>query len=308
MRFPIPENFARTYIEMHGEAGSAWLAQLPDQIAGLEQRWQIQVHAPYSLSYNYVAPAVRVDGEKVVLKIGYPDRELVSEITALRHYAGKGIVRLLEADPNLGAFLIERLEPGVPLTEHPDDDQATRIAAQVMLDLWIPGPANSEGRLLSVDLWSRGFKRLRDQFNGGTGPMPAHLVERAEHIYEELQADLAPPMLLHGDLHHWNILSAQRAPWLALDPKGIIGEPAYEVGALLRNPWPDMDGVVELLRRLPRRLDIFEEMLGFDRQRMLAWSMYQAVLSSWWTYEDHHKVGEEMIAFAEAHIPLLSAF
>ena len=305
MRFPIPENFARTYIEMHGEAGSAWLAQLPDRIGDLEQRWNFQVQAPYSLSYNYVAPAVRAKGEKVVLKIGFPDRELVSEITALQHYAGRGIVQLLEDDADLGAFLIERLEPGIPLTDHPDDDEATRIAAQVMLDLWIPAPANAEGRLLTVDSWSKGFRRLRDQFDGGTGPMPAQLVERAERIYAELQADLAEPMLLHGDLHHWNILSAKRAPWLALDPKGVLGETAYEVGALLRNPWPDMDGVTVLLRRLPRRLDIFEEMLGFDRQRMLAWSMYQAVLSSWWTYEDHHQVGKEMIAFAEAHIPLL---
>ena len=305
MNLPIPENFARTYREMLGEAGDRWLADLPGKIKELERRWDIQVLAHFELSYNYVARAVRSDGEAVVLKLGYPNRELTSEIAALRHLDGRGIVRLFEASAEEGALLIERLEPGLPLVDLSDDAEATRIAAQVMRSLWTPAPTGPKHELIPIESWYEGFNRLRKTFHGGTGLFPAHLVDRAEQLYLELTQSSGGPMLLHGDLHHWNILSAQRAPWLALDPKGIIGEAEYEVGAFLRNPKPDLVGVETLLKALPRRLAIFQEMLGFDPQRLLAWSLYQAVLSAWWTYEDHHHLAEPMIAFAEGHLVLM---
>lgn len=298
----VPETLKQTYRDMHGEAGDAWAAGIPALVEQLEQRWEMRVGEVYSLSYNWVAKAERASGEPAVLKIGFPgDREFFSEAAALRAYDGRGMARLLEFDGPSAAMLIERLDSGRPLEQLPDDDEATRIAAQVMLALWREPPEQERESLITASRWGKGFARLRAEFGGGTGPFPARLVERAERLWAELEADPAgPPMLLHGDLHHWNILSAQRSPWLAIDPKGLIAEPAYEPGALLRNPWPDMPGVTQLLRCLPRRLAILEEMLGIDRQRMLAWSYAQAVLSSWWTYEDHHHVGEEMIAFTEA--------
>ena len=304
MPYQIPDTFGRMYANMFGEAGEQWTAALPGLLSSLEARWSIRLLAPYPLSYNYVAPAVRADGQPVVLKVGYPHNELISEMHALRHYAGRGIVQLHEADEALGAMLLERVEPGRPLVELVDqgqDDAATRAAAQVMQALWIPAPPDPEGKLLTAVRWGKGFQRLRAAFNGGTGPFPAPLVDRAERIFRELLDSSAAPALLHGDLHHWNIISAARAPWLALDPKGLVAEPAYEAGALLRNPWPKREQVDLLLRCLPRRLDILHEMLGLDRQRMLLWTFAQAVLSAWWTYEDHHEVSDTMLMFAQGH-------
>ncbi len=95
----IPERFARTMIEMHGDAGQAWLDELPARIEEYERRWAIQVAPPFAnLSYNYVAPAVRADGSQVILKLGMPHPELSSEIAALRHYDGHGCARLIETD------------------------------------------------------------------------------------------------------------------------------------------------------------------------------------------------------------------
>ena len=92
-------------IEMHGDAGQAWLDELPSRVAGYEHRWAIQVAPPFAnLSYNYVAPAVRSDGAQLILKLGMPHPELSSEIAALRHYDGHGSARLTEADPESGAF------------------------------------------------------------------------------------------------------------------------------------------------------------------------------------------------------------
>jgi streptomycin 6-kinase len=110
---------------------------------------------------------------------------------------------------------------------------------------------------------------------------------------------MSEPVLLHGDLHHENILSAERQPWLAIDPQGVIGEPAYETGALLRNPMPDILNFPNLKSVLKKRVDQLVEELALDRSRILGWGIAQAVLSAWWDYEEHGHVGETSITIAE---------
>src|SRR5260221_10765201 len=124
----IPENFARLMIEIYEDEGVAWLERLPALIDDCARRWSLTVLPPYPLSYNYVAPATRVDGTPVVLKVGYPTGEPIDQIAALRHYDGHGMVQLLESDPDLGAFVLEWLTPGVSLVHMEDDEQATAIA------------------------------------------------------------------------------------------------------------------------------------------------------------------------------------
>lgn len=299
----IPEAFARTMIELHGDAGAAWVAVLPALLDRCAARWGLTILPPYALSYNYVAPAVRADGTPVVLKVGWPGQELLTELAALRFYDGHGIVRLLDADPAWGAFLLERLIPGTMLSEVPDDAAATHIAAGVMQHLWRPLPPDHGFR--SVADWAAGLAKLRPLFDGGTGPLPAPLVERAEALFAELLPSQAAPVLLHGDLHHWNIMAAQRAPWLALDPKGIAGEPAYEVGALLRNQVARLLASPDPGRAMARRVDILAETLGFDRARLVGWGVAQAVLSAWWSIEDHGSVGAEALDCAALLLPLL---
>ncbi|MDQ2808397.1 MAG: aminoglycoside phosphotransferase family protein [Chloroflexota bacterium] len=298
----IPDNFARLTAEVHGAAGVAWLAALPGLLADCERRWGLRVGPPFALSYNYVAPAVRADGSEVVLKLGVPQRELLSETAALQVYAGRGSVQLLAADPARGILLLERLWPGTPLVELADD-AATAIAAQVMRELWQPVPAQHAFR--TVGDWAAGLGKLRARFGGGTGPLPARLVALAEGLFAELLPAQAAPVVLHGDLHHWNIVAAQRRPWLALDPKGILGEPAYEVGAWLRNPLPGLLAQPDPARLQARRVAQFAEVLELDRRRLAAWGVAQAVLSAWWSIEDHGHGGADALTCAELLLPLL---
>jgi len=294
----VLNGFARTIVELYGAAGIEWLSRLPSIIADCEQRWLLTVMPPFEpLSYNYVAPAIRADGTDVVLKLGIPNPELLTEIEALRLFNGHGIVQLLDADPDQGILLLERLKPGTPLSSLPDDRQATSIAAQVMRQLWRPAP--SEHPFPTVAKWAAGLRRLREHFAGGCGPFPRALVEVAEARFAELIGSMAEPVLLHGDLHHENILTAERQPWLALDPKGLVGEPAYEVGALLRNPMPQLLAEPQPERVLARRVYQLAEELGFDRERLLGWGVAQAVLSAWWSFEDHGHGWEWGIACAE---------
>ncbi|MBU0495285.1 MAG: aminoglycoside phosphotransferase family protein [Chloroflexi bacterium] len=294
----VPDNLARTLVELHGDRGVEWLADLPALIAHCAQRWSLTVLPPFEpLSYNYVAPAVRADGTEAVLKLGVPNPELLTEIEALRLFDGRGAVRLLGADAEQGILLLERLRPGNPLTTVDDDEEATRIAAGVMHRLWRPAPA--EHPFPTVARWALGFDRMRRRFTGGTGPLPPALVDRAERLFADLLASSDEPVLLHGDLHHENIRRAERVPWLAIDPKGVVGEPAYEVGALLRNPFPHLLDEPDPGRLIARRADILAEELGLDRTRLLQWGVAQAVLSAWWSVEDHGSGWEWAIRCAE---------
>jgi streptomycin 6-kinase len=153
-----------------------------------------------------------------------------------------------------------------------------------MQRLWRPLPGQHP--FPTIGRWAQGLDRLRVRYAGGTGPLPLDLVERAEALFDDLLASQAQAMLLHGDLHHENILAATREPWLAIDPKGLVGEPAYEVGALLRNPYPHLLSEPDPAAILASRLDLLAEELALDRQRMLAWAFAQAVLSAWWHVED----------------------
>ncbi len=262
--------------------------QLRALLEACARRWSLHLLPPFAnLSFNYAAPVVRADGTEAVLKVGVPNRELRTEIAALRLYDGRNSVRLLEAHAEQGALLLERLRPGTTLTTlagDTHDTEATAIAASVMRGLWRPEPAEHE--FPSVGDWGKGFLRLREYFGGGTGPLPAVLVEAAETLFAELLASSSAPVVLHGDLHHDNILAAERQEWLAIDPKGVIGEPAYEVGALLRNLWSDRHPHAHPALLLERRVHQLAEELDVERARIRGWGVAQAVLSAWWCIED----------------------
>ena len=305
MRVPpsIPEGLVRSTVEMRGEAGVGWLEGLPALISDLERRWSIEAGPPYpGLWVNWVAPATGADGARAVLKLSFPgDEEFGTESEALRLFDGRGSARLLRLDPERGAMLLERCEPGVPLSCVEDDAEATAIAAGVMKRLWRPAPAVGHP-FPRVSDWAEGLARLRRRFGGETGPMPAALVEEAEALFAELISSQGEPVLLHGDLHHGNILASGREPWLAIDPKGVVGEPAYETGALLRNPAETLRGP-HPGKVLERRLDVLCGELGLDRARVRAWGISQAVLAAYWGVEDFGQAWEQALAFAE----LLSA-
>lgn len=283
--------------DAYGSAGAEWLGQLPAIVERRRERWSLRLESRIEpLSYNYVMHARRADGSRVVLKAGYPCRELMCEMAALRIYGGRGSVRLLEADEADGALLLERVEPGKPLEEAADDVEATSIAARVMQALWRPAPATHD--FPTTADWGRGFTRLRRAFDGGAGPFPAALVDEAEDLFQELNATAASPAVLHGDLHHGNILDAGAGEWRAIDPKGLVGEPAYDVGALLRNPRSLYTTMPDPRQATARRVSQLADELGFDRERIRGWGFAQAVLSAWWTYEDHGKIGEFALACA----------
>jgi len=296
--FIIPEDFARFMLELAGEEGRAWLDRLPTILATCEERWNLTIGAPVgNLSFNYVAPAILADGTEAVIKTGLTD-EFPSQPQILQHFDGHGMVQLLAYDEDNAAMLLERLRPGLSLRTVADDEVAISAAAAIMRKTWRPLPPQHYPFPTILD-WGKGFARLRERHAGGTGPFPQARFERAEKLYAELCASMAEPVLLHGDLHQDNILSAEREPWLAIDPKGVIGEPAFETGALLRNFWPDILSVANPKLLLARRIDQLAAELSLDRERIYHWGFSQAVLSTLWGLEDTGKLSSEGLYFVE---------
>jgi len=296
--FIIPEYFADFMIKLAGDEGQAWLDRLPAILTRCEERWGVKVGEPVgNLSFNYVATAVRTDGTEVMLKVGLTD-EFPSQPEALRYFGGHGMAQLLAYDEQDAAMLMERLRPGTLLRTVENDEVAISAAADVMRKIWKPLPAEHYPFPTVAD-WGRGFARLRRQYNSGSGPIPTAIFDRAEKLYAELSATMAEPVLLHGDLHQDNILAAEREPWLAVDPKGVIGEPVYETGALLRNFWPDILSAANPKTLMARRIDQLCAELGFERERIHDWAFAQAVLSVVWTIEDTGKLENEGLYFVE---------
>lgn len=285
---------ARKITDVHGPVGIEWLARLPDLLAACAARWSLDILPPFSVpSYNYVAPAVGPGGEAWVLKAGVPHGELWSEIDALVAFDGHGAVRLLDADREGGALLLERVLPGDSLRGLTDEEEQTAALAGVLRRLWRPLPARHPFRTIA-DL-ARGLDQLRATFDG-YGPFPARRVDRAAALFRELVGDSSVATLIHGDANPGNILRGGQG-WLAIDPKGYAGHPLWDVATYLNDP-PDDLPPDALRRLLARRVAALAGVLGESPGDVLAWAEAHAVLSAWWSYEEHGRGWEPALALA----------
>ena len=286
----LPPSFLR-----YNSADPAWLRMLPGLLEGLAARWSLSLgpHVP-QMARNYVTPATRADGARAVLKVSRHIEETRNEIAALRLWDGNGAARLLAADPDSGALLVEWLDPGTLLVEMAaaDDDAATLVAAGLLRRLWCLAPERHG--LRPLESWCGAYERNRGALARGDGGFPAALFRRVDALRRDLLASTDTPTVLHGDLHHYNVLRAQRATWLAIDPKGLVGDRCFDVCQFLRNPLPR--GVPASVNR--RRLDIFSAELGLDRQRTKDWCFVHAVLDACWDFEDGTP-WQRAVAYAE---------
>jgi streptomycin 6-kinase len=274
-----------------------------DSLAAYLDRWELLRDGEPLVTATATLVPVRRHGDPALLKIlsGASDEALAAR--ALRHFAGHGAVRVLREDR--GAVLLQRAVPGAPLSAlvaAGHDDEATAVLADAMLRLH-HGKRPPAG-WPSLAGWAEGFARHRAA--GGHPRVSLDLLDRGEGAFREMLASQSRQFLLHGDLHHDNMVRDQRDGWLVIDPKGVVGESAFETAAALRNPvdfFPfQLDPKVT-----ERRIAIFAERLAVDRARILGWHAGQSVLSACWLVEDN--APDDAIAravrLAEAAVALL---
>jgi streptomycin 6-kinase len=273
-----------------------WLERLPGLVDEVRDAFDLTLGPPlYGGSCSWVAPATLPDGTAVIVKIGWPHPEMEGEPDALRHWAGRGAVRLLGHDPDRHALVLERCDPGDPLgTDGRPAAERLRTGCAVLRGLWSAGTPTTPAiePLAKVtahwaDLVTERFDRLRPPYDPG-------LVGEGARLLRDLPASASREAIVHGDLNPGNIL-AHRGGWVAIDPKPMTGDPAYDLWPLLEqidDPYAHPDPV----RVLRERVALLAAELEMDASRIVAWCVARKV--EWALWAAHHgrdaEAAEEM--------------
>lgn len=257
--------------------GGAWLRELPRLVAGCALDWGLTVAAPFEpASISWVAPAQLPDGTPAVLKVNFPEAESEHEADALAWWAGDGAVVLMAHDPARRALLIARCEPGATLWTLDDEPAANRIAASVLRRLWKPAAPDVPFRALE-DEARRWAEELPGRWARHRRPFSRKLLSQAVALCAELGGSQPELVVCHQDLHGGNVLSASDGRWLAIDPKPLVGERAFDLASLLRDRRGELLRASRPARVVRERLDLLAGELGVDRARARGWGIVHAL-------------------------------
>lgn len=280
MALRIPERLAENCRQTPERR--AWLNQLPDTLRNIQHRWSLTVGASFDcaeVSCAWVAPVALPNGTPAVLKLAMPHMEGKHESQALRFWDGDPSVRLLDADDEVGALLLERCEPGTALRALTEPEQDLVIAG-LLRRLWRMPAVPHPFRPLSAmtEYWS-------EETLAAAGHWPdTGLVREGLHLFKELPRTAPAEALLATDLHAGNILRSCREPWLVIDPKPFVGDPAYDATQHLFNC------EVRLRADPHRTIGRIADLLEVDRERVRLWMFARLAAEPREDWSDGHSM------------------
>jgi streptomycin 6-kinase len=274
----IPSALEKQLIEM-GEEGTRWLDSLPERIADLERKWGFRAGPAldHGGQCSCIVPVQLEDGAEAILKIGIPHEEARFEAEALRFWNGQGAVRLLHASEDGFTLLLERCVPGTDIWSL-GEAEGDAAAAGVLRRLWrAPDPGAPFVVLTNLveEWWEHVPQKAVAE---GCDP---ELVALAVDRGRELAASQPQQVLLHGDFHPSNVLAAQRAPWLAIDPKPVIGDPAYDLAQWLANRYDAAIETADPVAAFRLQIRRFADQLGLDPGRIAGWAFVKSLGWEW---------------------------
>lgn len=255
-----------------------WLEGLPAEVNSVSDRWSLTLGDPYEPGGQtaWVAPARSPEFGDVVLKLGWRHMEADDEAAGLSEWRGDGAI-CVHADARLSAttnaLLLERCTPGTTLATRPEEEQDV-VLAGLLHRLWRqPSDAASFRPLQKLcDYWADCFERKVEEGRGDA--IDPGLAEEGTTLFRSLPTTATAERLLCTDLHAENVLMAERAPWLVIDPKPFVGDPTYDA---LQHHLNCRDRLVADPRALPRRM---AGLLGLDAERLLLWLFAYCVVQS----------------------------
>ena len=264
-----------------------WLARAPRLSDDLISEWRLRIDGPTMAGNCAMAVPVRTDDDRAgVLKLSWPHWEAETEHLALRAWQGHGAIELWRADPRRFALLLERARPDRDLHAL-DVLEACEVVAQLYGRLHrapLPQP-----RRLS-DLCRGWLERLPPLL--GANLVSRRFVSQGERLLRDFADDPGTDAaLIHSDLHFFNVLAAEREPWLVIDPKPLSGDPAYEVAPLLWNRWDEAMSAVSPRQALLDRMFTVVDVAGLDEDRVRDWIVVREVCNVLETYEEHVRDG-----------------
>jgi streptomycin 6-kinase len=283
-----------------GPSWAGWLDRLPALFESVVQDWGLAYDGPPRHGFaSLVAPVRRPGGGPAVLKVTYDgDDESLHEGLALQRWNGRGAVKLLRADPQRRALLLERLHledlTGLP------DMQACEVVAGCYAPLHVPALPQLRTVTSYVEKWLGALATLRR-----SAPIPRRLVEQTLSLGRDFVADPASVgVIVHGDLHYENVLAADREPWLVIDPKAMSGDPHYEPAPMLWNRWEELVAAGDVRGGLRRRFFTLIDRAGLDEARARDWVVVRSILNAHWSVEDAERAGRGLTAEDQEWITL----
>ncbi|GHH42550.1 aminoglycoside phosphotransferase family protein [Streptomyces candidus] len=277
----IPQQFVRSTVGREGEAGTAWLAELPRIIEDLLEQWKCVPDGEILHGgVGVVVPVRRPGGERAVLKVSFPHPGNVHEPDAFLAWGGRGAVRLHERDDERFAMLLERARPTTlaQAAAGTDGDGMLEAAGRLHRRLTVPAPPGLPRLSGQAGAWEEQLWRDAAEL---THTLPRRTLDATAATVRELGA-VQPDTLLHGDFHAGNILRADREPWLAVDPKGYVGDPAYDAGTLLKARALALLEADDLHKAVHHALSVFADAAELDRERVRRWAQFHAVRAAFW--------------------------
>jgi streptomycin 6-kinase len=259
------------------EAGREWLQRLPRLVEECREKWSLLLGDPFAHAYASLAvPATLPDGGEAVLKICLPHRESEYEAEALAQWNGRGAVRLLAHDSERRALLLERCRPGSHLRELAPD-VALDVIVGLLPRLWIPAGEPFRPLADEAEWWA---SYLPEKWERAGQPFEQELLEAALEAVSKLVPTQGEAVLVNQDLHADNILRAEREPWLAIDPKPLLGEREFGLAPVIR-----ASELGHSEQDVRRRLDRLTTELGLERERARGWALAQTLA---WAWEHDH--------------------
>ncbi len=277
------DEFLAAVRSQHGMDAEIWIEAAPTLHDELVLRWELELTEILGEDPStYVAAGTRSGETPVMLKIAFPDGWFAEELAALIHWGGAGAVAVIDHDPR-GAMLLERPDPGTPLADDPDGDHALEIACGVAERLWIANPggiAHLSGEVLE---WARTMPARHHLANR---PFERVLIHEAVTAIRDLVPTQHEQVLLHGDLHLGNIVRSGEDGWVAVAPRPLIGERAFDAAASVHGgPENLMANRAGSKALLGHRVDLVSEHLGIDRERLRRWSLAIVTDYALWDFE-----------------------
>ncbi|MFE0457899.1 aminoglycoside phosphotransferase family protein [Kitasatospora sp. NPDC058965] len=273
----VPDRLREGVSARQGEAGERWLTGLPERLDRQLTRWELTPDriADPGGRLSLVAYVRRADGSPAVLKAGLVTPETAQEHAALTHWAGRGAVLLLDADPDAGFLLLERLHGDIPLRSLAEA-KAMLEATSLLRRLWTPPPAGH--RFSTVAERVTGHLELLGAQRGAAERLDAaRLLDEAVEVATGLLGSADEEVLLHGDFHHGNVMAADRAPWLAIDPQPLVGERAYDLAWLAQDRKETLTAAPGPQGAARRRLHQLSESVEVDLDRLRGWTLFRTV-------------------------------
>ena len=227
-------------------------------------------------------PVTTAEGEQAVLKVQQPHRESEHEAAALELWDGDGAIRLLDAEPEEDALLLERCVPGTPLSSA-DGEAALDVFVELLPRLWKPAGAPFGTLAAEAAWWADSLEETWERF---ARPFERRLLDAALEAMLQLPRTQGAQVVLHQDLHGDNVLSAEREPWLAIDPKPLVGEREFGVAPIVRSR-----ELGHSRRDVLHRFDRLTAELDLDRERARGWTIAQTIA---WAFDgEYHQTHVE---------------